>query len=160
MVHSNFGDEEAIVGTVGLDDSTRRRCSPRHSACCSGTFVVTELPRRQRRSSGATGRTAAVQSRPGSSGMRASADLGDGPVRSRLPDAVLWRADRCSGQLCSGAHETHELRLDGVEGHLVPRAQPGAERVAHLDHVTHADLLRAPRDYRDACRSAVSVKAV
>jgi len=92
--------------------------------------------------------------------MRASADLGDGPVRSRLPDAVLWRADRCSGQLCSGAHETHELRLDGVEGHLVPRAQPGAERVAHLDHVTHADLLRAPRDYRDACRSAVSVKAV
>ena len=79
VVHSNFGDEEAIVGTVGLDDSTRRRCSPRDSACCSGTFVVTERPRRQRRSSGATGRTAAVQSRPGVRGC------GPAPTSAMVP---------------------------------------------------------------------------
>ena len=44
-------------------------------------------------------------------------------ARPRLPDAPLWRADRRSGRLCSGADDAHELRLDGVGHHLAPQAE-------------------------------------
>jgi len=101
----------------------------------------------------------ATRSRP-EFGEAVQGDFGGGPVRSRLPDAVLWRADRCSGRLRSGAHATHERRLDGVEERLVPRAQPGAERAAHLDHVAHADLLRPHAITGTRAVPSVSVKAV
>src|SRR6266446_4297820 len=69
-----------------------------------------------------------------------------------FPKRALWWADWRSGRLCSGVHDAHELRLDGVEERLVPGAQAGAERAAHFNHVAHTQRLRAPRNYRDACR--------
>jgi hypothetical protein len=56
--------------------------------------------------------------------MRSNPTWAVAPLHRVFPTRPLWRADRCPGRLCSGAHETHELRLDGVEEHLVPRARP------------------------------------
>ncbi len=81
-------------------------------------------------------------------------------ARPRLPDAPLWRADRRSGRLCSGADDAHELRLDGVGHHLAPQAELVVKRAAHLDHVADAERLRPPDITETRAVPSLSVKAV
>src|SRR5437879_4981435 len=73
--------------------------------------------------------------------------------RGTFSDACLWRADRGSGRLSTGADDAHELRLDGVGHHVAPRAELVVERAAHLDHVADAERLGPPGDHRNAVRT-------
>ena len=67
-------------------------------------------------------------------------------ARPRLPDAPLWRADRRSGRLCSGADDAHELRLDGVGHHLAPPSTP--RRSLRSNEWPGAELNRRHRDFQ------------